>query len=263
VTTEQIQALIDAGALFAVNHSGGKDSQAMLIRLLELVPARQVVVVHADMGEVEWAGTRELAERQAAAAGVPFLVARAVKSFLEMVERRFESRPDAPSWPSAQHRQCTSDLKRGPIDREVRRYAKAHGFSTVVNCMGIRAGESVSRSKLEPFKANARNTIAGRAWYDWLPIFELTTEQVFSAIAGAGQAPHWAYAAGNERLSCVFCIMASKTDLANGARHNPALLARYIELEQRTGYTMHMSRRPLAELVAEGMALLEPIAAAA
>lgn len=252
-----------AEALFVVNHSGGKDSQAMLVRLLELVPRRQILVAHADLGEVEWKGTRELAERQAADAGVAFVVARPVTGFLDMVERRLATRPDAPSWPSAKHRQCTSDLKRGPLDREARRYAAAHGFSTVVSCMGIRAAESSARSKLAPWRANKRNSTRGRAWFDWLPIFNLSTAEVFETIKAAGQVPHWAYAAGNERLSCVFCIMGSKRDLANGARHNPELLARYVELEQRSGYTMHMSRRPLLDLVEEGKALLAALAAAA
>lgn len=35
-----IQSLIDAGALFVSNHSGGKDSQAMLIKLLDVIPVR-------------------------------------------------------------------------------------------------------------------------------------------------------------------------------------------------------------------------------
>jgi hypothetical protein len=56
---------------------------------------------------------------------------------------------------------------------------------------------------------------------------------------------------GNERLSCVFCIMASRKDLANGAKHHPALFERYAALEERTGYTMHASRMPLRQLVRE------------
>ncbi|MDW1112878.1 hypothetical protein P2N17_13320, partial [Mannheimia haemolytica] len=123
-----IQSLIDAGALFVSNHSGGKDSQAMLIKLLDVIPARQLVVVHASLGPVEWPGALELASAQATAAGLPFIVATARKTLLEMVVRRFENRPEVPSWPSASTRQCTSDLKRGPIQREVRRYAKANGF---------------------------------------------------------------------------------------------------------------------------------------
>lgn len=246
-----IQTLIERGALFVVNHSGGKDSQAMLIKLLDIVPRNQLLVVHASLGEIEWEGALELARDQAVDAGLPFIVARAEKSFLDMVERRFAARPDVPSFPSAQHRQCTSDLKRGPIEREVRRYLKARGLTLVVNCTGVRAAESAQRAKLDVFKFNEGNSKAGREWYEWAPIHELSTRQVFDTIADAGQQPHAAYAAGNERLSCVFCIMGSRNDIARGAKARPELFARYVELEQRTGYTMHMSRKSLVQLVAE------------
>ena len=49
-----ISSLITAGALFVSNHSGGKDSQAMLINLLEVIPPKQLVVVHASLGAMEW-----------------------------------------------------------------------------------------------------------------------------------------------------------------------------------------------------------------
>jgi 3'-phosphoadenosine 5'-phosphosulfate sulfotransferase (PAPS reductase)/FAD synthetase len=115
-----IRNLVDAGALFVSNHSGGKDSQAMLIKLLDLIPHNQLIVVHASLGTVEWPGAMELARDQAADASLPFIVATARKTLLEMVARRFETRPEVPSWPSASTRQCTSDLKRGPIQREIR-----------------------------------------------------------------------------------------------------------------------------------------------
>lgn len=253
----EVSDLIARGALFVVNHSGGKDSQAMLIELAAVVPAAQMVVIHASLGDMEWPGALELAETQAKADGVEFIVARAAKTFLEMVERRFADRPSVPSWPSASTRQCTSDLKRDPIAREARRYAKANGFSLIVNCMGIRAAESVSRSKLQAFKVNARLAGAGREAYDWLPIFDRSTAGVFETIAAAGQTPHPAYAAGNDRLSCVFCVMASRKDIANGARHFPELLQRYVDLEHKTGYYMHMSRKPLLQFVAEAQAAAE------
>lgn len=254
-----IAELIESGALFVANHSGGKDSQAMLICLLDQVPAAQVVVVHASLGEHEWEGALELAETQARNAGLPFIVARSVKTLFEMVNHRYTVRPGPNSscWPSSSNRQCTSDLKRDPITREVRRYAKAHGFSRIVTCMGIRAAESPGRAKRAIMSRSERNSIAGRDWYEWLPIHRLSTAEVFAAIARAGQSPHWAYAAGNERLSCVFCIMGSARDIANGARHRPELLARYLEIEERTGYTMHQSRQPLAALIAKGAALLD------
>ena len=253
----QIQRLIDDGALFVFSDSGGKDSQAMMIKLIKIVPAKQVLVVHATLGEVEWEGALEHAEERAQKAGVPFVVAQAVKSLTDMVEHRFAVRPDAPSWPSASNRQCTSDLKRGPIEREIRRYMKATGYKKIVSCMGLRAEESHSRAKLATFRRNKRNSVAGRDWYDWLPVHSMLIDEVFATIKAAGQKPHWAYAAGNERLSCVFCIMASGRDLANGAKHNPDLYAKYIALEQKTGYTMHMSRKSLPELVARASNELE------
>jgi hypothetical protein len=51
-----IERLRDDGALFVINHSAGKDSQAMTLALRGLIPAQQMVVVHADLGEVEWPG---------------------------------------------------------------------------------------------------------------------------------------------------------------------------------------------------------------
>ena len=99
------------------------------------------------------------------------------------------------------------------------------------------------------FSVNARGSIAGRDWYEWLPIHDMTTDAVFATIRDAGQQPHWAYAAGNRRLSCVFCIMGHPADLANGARHHPELYAKYLEIEARTGYTMHQSRRSLRDIV--------------
>ena len=244
----------DVGALFIVNHSGGKDSQALLIEVLRHVPAAQVLVVHATLGEAEWPGALEHAQQQAEAAGVPFIVAQArdkqgnAKTFLGMVERRFKTRPEVPSWPSSSTRQCTSDLKRGPITREVRAWADARGFWRLVNCMGMRAAESSARAKQRPWAEHAEHGAAGRLWYNWLPIHDLSTADVLRTVADAGQQLHPAYALGNDRLSCVFCIMGSTRDLRNGALHNPELYARYVEIERRTGYTMHQSRRSLEEI---------------
>ena len=51
--------IIRAGAFVAINHSGGKDSQAMRILLSRIVPSDQIVAVHASLGEVEWPGMTE------------------------------------------------------------------------------------------------------------------------------------------------------------------------------------------------------------
>jgi 3'-phosphoadenosine 5'-phosphosulfate sulfotransferase (PAPS reductase)/FAD synthetase len=238
---------IRLNALFVINHSGGKDSQAMMIKLLEFVPKEQILVVHASLGIVEWPGALELARDQAEVAGVPFVVAKAKKSFLDMVLKRYSERPEVPSFPSPKYRQCTSDLKRGPITREIRRYAKANGFDRIVNCVGLRAEESSNRAKQQIFKPATENSKAGRTWYDYLPIHSLTTSDVFKTIKNAGHIPHWAYQ-DNDRLSCITCIMGSSKDLINGANKNPQVYALMCLIEEITGYSMHASLRTLPDL---------------
>ena len=55
----ECREMIRAGALLAINTSGGKDSQAMTILLSRIVPRDQLVAVHAPLGEVEWPDTMD------------------------------------------------------------------------------------------------------------------------------------------------------------------------------------------------------------
>ena len=158
---------------------------------------------------------------------------RGPAQIVDMVERRG-------MFPSPKYRQCTSDLKRGPIEKEIRRILNVRHQVLIVNCMGLRAEESSARAKQQAFKRNARNSKAGREWYDWLPIHDMLVDEVWSTIKAAGQEPHWAYGAGMTRLSCCFCIMASRQDLKTAARLNPTLFQRYVETERRLDQTMMM-----------------------
>ena len=76
-----------------VNSSAGKDSQAMLDVIAELAKAEgvldRVVVVHADLGRMEWKGVRDLAEEQAAHYGFRFeVVSRPQGDLLQHVRER-------------------------------------------------------------------------------------------------------------------------------------------------------------------------------
>ena len=237
----EIAALRARGALFAVKHSAGKDSQAMLAYIRSIVPDDQIVVIHAVLDEVEWDGTIE--HIRATIGGIDLILARPHSTFFEMVDRQQR-------FPSPANRQCTSDLKRTPNERELRRYLKANPRfgGLVVDCMGMRAQESAGRAKLATFQMDKRNSKAGREWYNWLPIHHWTVDQVFETIAAAGQEPHWAYRAGMTRLSCCFCIMSSEADLRTAARLNPNLYARYAAKERELGFTLSMSQRSLPEI---------------
>lgn len=227
----EITQLIKRGALFICNHSAGKDSQAMFLLLRDIVPPDQLVVIHAHLPDVEWEGSEEHIRQTIGT--TPLHIVRAMKTLLDMVRNRG-------MFPSPKYRQCTSDLKRGPIEKMIRRLSKATGRNIIVNCMGLRAEESANRSKKATFKFNAGNSKAGREWYDWLPIHSLKTWQVFAAIDEAGQQPHWVYAQGMSRKSCCFCIMASEGDLRTAARLVPELYRTYVGLERLTGQSMLM-----------------------
>lgn len=215
-------------ALYVANHSGGKDSQAMYLYLSQHIPASQLVVIHAHLPEVEWKGTMD--HIKATIGQSEFHVVQAVKTFFQMVEHR-------QMFPSAKYRQCTSDLKRGPIQKKIIELCNARGITTVVNCMGLRAQESPNRAKKNPYRISKVNSNSKRTWYEWLPIHSWSTKKVFEYIRTNDQQPHWAYAEGMTRLSCCFCIMSSKADLKTAARLNPDLYQRYLETEKRIDHT--------------------------
>ncbi|MGU3404879.1 phosphoadenosine phosphosulfate reductase domain-containing protein [Methylobacterium brachiatum] len=259
--SETIRVLIDRGALFVGCHSGGKDSQALLCILRSIVPADQLLVLHADLAEVEWKGTLEHAKKDAG--NLPFRVCKSeTKTFLSMVEKRG-------MFPDPQRRQCTSDLKRGPMEKAIRHYLKEPGNEhflrrgLVVNCMGMRAEESASRKKLAPFKLNEKCSVAGREWYDWLPIHDMKLEQVWRVLREANRDVHFAYRRGMSRLSCAFCIMSSEPDLRTAAVHNPELFQKYVELERSQGRSMLMPKKGLPQFLEDvvGMSVDEVKAA--
>ena len=234
---------IHAGALVAINTSGGKDSQAMTILLSRIVPRAQLVAIHAPLGEVEWPGTVRHVETTLPP-GVPLIFAPVAsgKSLLDRVEERG-------MFPGVRQRWCTAEHKRGPIERELRRYLKARPRfgGRLLNCLGIRRDESAARARRVPWRRNERMSVAGREVFDWLPIFDLSTADVFRVIQDAGQSPHWIYR-HLSRCSCSFCIFSSPRDLRTAAELRPGLYRRYAETERRIGHTLSPTGRPLPEL---------------
>lgn len=252
--------MVRQGALVVVNHSGGKDGQAMLIHLIERlhIPKSQIVVIHADLGECEWEGTAGHAKANAEAYGLPFLICRAVnkegkeKDLLDYVDKRGQ-------FMSRSARFCTSDWKRGPIRRTINSYREEidHKSPYVLNCMGMRAQESVERAKLKPIEfrrdascpdqpfpqiIEAQTRARKRIYFDWHPILHFSEEQVFATIAAGNQQPHWAYIkAGARRLSCLICMFSSEADIKAAVTHSAkgrAYAQRIIDLEEKHSHTI-------------------------
>ena len=230
--------------VIVVNSSAGKDSQAMLDVVVKLARVAgvedRILVAHADLGRVEWKGTRELAEEQANFYGVRFqAVSRPQGDLLKQIE-------DRGMWPSSTARYCTSDHKRGQIAKiftalakELRESGVTDRPVRILNCMGLRSQESPARAKKvgHHFEQDERATNGRRDVWTWLPILDWNVEEVWAQIKIAGTRHHPAYDLGMPRLSCVLCVFASRSALMIAGRENRELLDTYVELEQKIGHT--------------------------
>lgn len=250
----EVRAALDSGATVALSVSGGKDSQAMACAVLAYMAEEgldnPVVAVHADLGRAEWTQTPGVVRRQAAAWGVPLRVVMRGDGadLLDRIQHRASQvAPGVPWSPGAKARYCTSDLKREPINKLLRRLG-----SVVISVEGIRAEESPNRRKMPCCEERTKIATNSRHALTWRPILDWSESDVWEAIGGReGPNVHPAYALGNERLSCSTCIYASRQDLINGRRNNPTFFDELVQIENKTGMAFHMSQKFLTQLISE------------
>ncbi len=200
----------------------------------------EVCMLHAELHGADWKQTpayvREFAERK----GVPLYVVSAHTDLIDRIWQRYHQNKDRPPWPSSKIRYCTSYGKRDPISKFLRNHFAS---GDVICAIGLRSSESHARAKRPTFQLRKDSSAPtkGRFVYDWLPIHDWTTEQVWQTIREHGDIAHPAYklpgGAANERLSCALCILASVNDLINGAVHNPDIYREYCRIEAVTGYS--------------------------
>ncbi|MDI7864322.1 phosphoadenosine phosphosulfate reductase family protein [Rhizobiaceae bacterium n13] len=249
-------AIVDAElrehAPVAIGVSGGKDSQAAAIATVRHLDAighqGPRLLVHADLGVVEWNDSLPVCEALAQRLGLELLVVRrAAGDLMERWEARWRSSIEryenlstvtlVPCWSTPKMRFCTSEMKTHVICSALK---KRFGSTVVINVTGVRRAESSVRS---------RCTIAERSkdapLLTWRPIADWSTEEVFSAIDDADMSPHPAYSEfGMSRVSCRFCIMSNLDDLAAAAAQEESheLLRRMVALECDSGFAFQGSR---------------------
>lgn len=117
---------------------------------------------------------------------------------------------------------------------------------TIISASGIRREESPRRAKA-PVSApqkrltNIRKRTTG---YDWHPIIDATLEDVLNSHAAHRFPLHEAYTTyGSSRVSCSFCILASKSDLAASAScpDNADIYREMVALEARSTFSFQDS----------------------
>jgi 3'-phosphoadenosine 5'-phosphosulfate sulfotransferase (PAPS reductase)/FAD synthetase len=259
---------LDSYDVLLVNISGGKDSQATLdvaVHAANAAGARnRVVAVFADLGTAdEWPGTAELAAEHAACYAARFETVRREVTGPDGTRRPqglIDHIAERGKWPDAARRYCTSDAKRAPVYRLMTALAaeqRAAGVTgrpvRILNILGLRAQESPRRSLMRPFRRDDRASNSVRHVDEWLPVHAWTTEQVWARIERAGTRPHPVYAQGMPRLSCRFCVLASRSALVLAAQLDPDGARRRAELETAMGHQFRVDVS-MAEIIADARA---------
>ena len=82
---EKIKQALDEAEVIFVNHSGGKDSQAMLAKLIKEGFKDKLVLVHADLGEMEWEPMHDWITKNSF--GLPVEVVKSELTFFELCRK--------------------------------------------------------------------------------------------------------------------------------------------------------------------------------
>ncbi len=244
--TSEVSEWLAAGAVCALGVSGGKDSQAMAIRLAEYLDhighQGPRVLIHSDLGVVEWKDSLPVCERLAKRLGWDLIVLRrSAGDMMDRWEARWASNLERYStlscvkiilpWSTPGMRFCTSELKTDLICREL---TKRYPGQKILSATGVRHDESAARSKMSIASPQPKLSARGCQGMNWNPIAPWSTPSVYDYIALKQEPLHEAYTVyGSTRVSCAFCIMGSAGDLKASAScpDNADIYRRMVRLE--------------------------------
>lgn len=271
---------------YIVSFSGGKDSTACLLYLLDNgVPKEKIELWHQEIdgrGEslFDWEVTPDYCRKLGAALGIPVLFQWKEGGFLREMLREnsltapihFETlqgdqvkvggkrgkpstrrRFPQPS-PDLRVRWCSAYLKIDVCATALRHDPRFEGLRTLV-LSGERGEESKQRAGyaiLEPDKADLRNGKKTFRHIDrFRPIRDWKEQQVWDILEKYRIRPHPCYFMGFGRCSCKFCVFGNQHQFASAAcisRHKADLL---IGFEKEFGVNLKRDT-DLASLIAKG-----------
>ena len=247
-TTPPIDQLLRAQAPVCIGCSGGKDSCAVAFATLAHLDAighqGPRILMHADLGVVEWKDSAPTCARLADRLGLELVtVRRKAGDMMERWEGRWHNNVERYinlecvklilPWSTASMRFCTSELKTDVMCADL---VKRFPQSTILSVSGIRREESSKRKRAPVLKAQPKLT--SKKWetsgYGWNPLLEWKLPQVLGYLEAQRFELHEAYRVfKSSRVSCCFCILASEADLAAAAScpDNADIYRRMVDLE--------------------------------
>lgn len=255
--TPEVEQLIAGDGVVACGVSGGKDGAAAAIAVARYLDAighqGPRILIHSDLGEVEWTDSLPACERLAEHLGWELLIVRRnAGDMLARWETRWSNNVQRYQdlscvklilpWSTPSMRFCTSEGKTDVITSALKKRFKGQA---IINVAGIRREESTARSKM-PVSGNcSKLQQRNAAGVNWHPIIDYTLGDVLTIIASESLALHDAYTKwGMTRVSCAFCIMSSIADLnaASSCPDNFDLLRKMVGLEVRSTFAFQGDR---------------------
>lgn len=272
---------------YIVAFSGGKDSTAVFLHLLEQgIPKEKIELWHHlidGRGDnfMDWEITEDYCRKFAEAFGVPIYFSWKKGGFRgEMLRENERTKPtvfETPEGiketggnagkestrrkfpqisPDLSVRWCSAYLKIDICATAIRNQDRFNGIKTVV-LSGERGEESSARAKYaikEPDKSDLRNGKRVQRYVDRIrPIRDWKEEQVWDIIRRFKVRSHPAYFMGWSRCSCKFCIFGNADQFASAYKVDPDGLEVLAELEDDFGVTMKRTES-LAEVALSGEA---------
>lgn len=246
--TPEIRELILADSPVAIGVSGGKDSCAVAFATVEALDqlghTGPRILIHSDLGMVEWKDSLPTCERLADALGLELVVVRrAAGGMMERWRTRWKNNVQRYvdlscvklilPWSTPSMRFCTSELKTAVICADL---VKRFPGQTILSVIGIRADESAGRAKAPIAKPNPRltNKTHRTTGYDWNAILDWSLHDVLEHLRERDFPLHEAYTRyGASRVSCAFCMMSARGDLVAAAacEDNHGLYREMVALE--------------------------------
>jgi len=270
---------------YIVSFSGGKDSTALLLFLLDNgVPKEKIELWHQEIdgrGQslFDWEVTPDYCRKLGAAFDIPVYFQwkeggfaremlrenqRTAPVFFEMPDGtvsqtggergKLSTRRKFPQpSPDLRVRWCSAYLKVDVCATALRHDTRFQNIRTLV-LSGERGEESKQRAGyaiLEPDRADLRNGRTPRHIDRFRPIRDWKEQQIWDILEKYRVCPHPCYFMGFGRCSCKFCVFGNCHQFASAACVSRQQAASLIEFQKEFGYTMKRDT-DLSSLIAKG-----------
>lgn len=272
---------------FLVCNSGGKDSIAMTLHLLELgIPKNRITLHHHDIDGhqhnlFDWPCTPSYMHAFAAAMDLELLFSYRHGGIVREMYRQNEglqsvfyqqapygkyvelkSRPGNSTrmkFPAVaadlRTRWCSAVVKIDVMSRVVANHPDYQHGKFVI-CTGERRQESANRAKYNEIELYRSNSKSRKCW-QWRPIINWSEEQVWLALEAWKIQPHPCYELGWSRCSCQTCIFSSANTWAAINDIAPWKVNEIAAMERQFGFTLY-NGMTIKEKVAKGTSFVKP-----